>query len=70
MILAAELPEIHLIHVGIDLSSTDVHVPEHRLDEPEIGPPLQQMGGKGVAQVHSIPPFIKQCPACSGVFRY
>jgi hypothetical protein len=70
MKLAVELFEILLIYMGVDLGGADVHVPEHRLDEPEIGPPLQQMGGKGVAQVHSIPPFIKQCPACSGVFRY
>ena len=50
MVFAVELFEIFLIDVGIDLGGADVRVPEHRLNEPEIRPPLQQMRGKGVAQ--------------------
>jgi len=62
MILPVELLEILLIDVGIDLGGADVHVPEHRLDEPEVSPPLQQMGRTEAAQTHYIPLFIKQFP--------
>jgi hypothetical protein len=50
MILAVELFEVFLVHVGVDLGSADVRVSEHRLYEPEISSPFQQMRGKGVAQ--------------------
>ncbi len=41
MELAVELLEVFLIDVGVDLGGADVRVPEHRLDEPEVRPPLQ-----------------------------
>ena len=50
MKLAVEFFEILLIYVGVDLGGADVHVPQHRLDEPEVGPALQQMSRKGMAQ--------------------
>ena len=50
MELAVELLEVFLVDVRIDLRGADVRVPEHRLDEPEVRPPLQQMRRKGVAQ--------------------
>ena len=36
--------------MGVYLGSTYVFVPEHTLDDAEVGPPLEQMGGKGVAE--------------------
>ncbi len=41
MELAVELFEILLIDMGVDLGGADVRMTEHRLDEPEVGPPLQ-----------------------------
>ena len=50
MKLAVELFEILLIDMGVDLGGADVHMPEHRLDESEVRPPLQEMRRKRVAQ--------------------
>ncbi len=36
--------------MGIDLSRGDIHVAEHHLDRTKVGPPFQQMTGKGVAK--------------------
>ena len=42
MVFAVELFEILLIDMGVDLGRADVGVAEHRLDEPEVNPPLQE----------------------------
>ena len=36
MELLVEFFEVLLIHMRIDLRRADVHMPEHRLDKPEI----------------------------------
>ena len=37
--------------MGVDLRRADVGVAEHGLDRAQIGPPLDQVGGKRVAQL-------------------
>jgi len=57
MILPVELFEVLLIRMRVNLGSAYVHMAEHRLDEPEVSPPLQQMGRTEAAQTHYIPPL-------------
>jgi hypothetical protein len=39
-----------VFHVRIDLSSGDICMPQHGLNDPQIGSTFQQMRGKGVPQ--------------------
>jgi hypothetical protein len=38
------------LDMGVDLCRVDVGVPEQNLNRAQVGPSLQEMGGKGVAQ--------------------
>src|SRR5690349_16681812 len=50
MITAVHLPQIFPVHVSVDLGGGDVHVTEHLLHRPEVGAPLQQVGGERMPQ--------------------
>ena len=58
MILLMKLSEILLIHMRIDLRSTDVHMPQHRLDKPEVSPAFQEIGGRRVPSRRLTVPFL------------
>ena len=42
--------EMRVGHVGVDLGSGDIAVPQHRLDRAQVGAIHQQVGGERVAQ--------------------
>ena len=42
--------EMGVGHVGIDLGSGDIAMPQHRLDRAQVSAVHQQIGGKGMAQ--------------------
>jgi hypothetical protein len=42
--------EAVVIHMGVNLGSSDVGVSEHFLQGPEVGPSGQQMAGKTMAE--------------------
>ena len=44
------LDQVLAVDVGVDLSGGDIHVTQHRLNGSKVGPVLQQVGCKGVAQ--------------------
>ena len=46
--LAVKLSKVFLVYMGIELGGADIDVSQHCLDEPEVSPPFQKMGGKGV----------------------
>ena len=50
MIFVIDLSQMFSTDMRINLSSGDLAVPEHELDRPKIGSPLQKMGGKRVAE--------------------
>lgn len=37
-------------NVRVDLRGTDIHMPQHDLDGPEVSPAFQEMTGKGMAK--------------------
>ena len=39
-----------LFHMGVDLGGRNIGVPQHFLDDPQIGPVSQKMGGKRMSQ--------------------
>jgi hypothetical protein len=45
-----DLPQLSLAKMGIDLSGSNICVSQQLLDNPEIRPVFQKVGGKGVAQ--------------------
>ena len=50
MELLVDLGEALLVHVRVDLGGGDVGVAEEFLDHTEVGPILEQVGGKGVPE--------------------
>lgn len=38
------------IYMGVDFGRADIFVPQHALDNAEVGTILEQMGGKGMAE--------------------
>lgn len=46
---------VHLLQVGlrdvsVDLGGREVGVPEHLLDDPQVGAPFEEVGGEGVTK--------------------
>lgn len=50
VIFVINFPQMLSADMRINLSGGDLAVPEHELDRPKIGSPLQKMGGKRVAE--------------------
>ena len=44
------LPQELPVEVGVYLGGRDTFVPQHLLDGPQVGPSLEQVGGKGMTQ--------------------
>ena len=45
------LPQVALVDVHIDFGCADVFVAEHGLDGSQVGPSLQELRGKTVAEI-------------------
>jgi hypothetical protein len=62
MELLVDRAEVLAVDVGVELCGGQIGVSEHLLDRPEIGPALEEMGGKGVAEGVRGDPFGKAGP--------
>src|SRR5262245_46768476 len=49
------------VHVSVDLGGRDIGVAKESLHRPQVGPPLEKVGGKGVAQGMGREMFLGPC---------
>lgn len=61
------LDEVFLVEVGVDLGGGDVGVAEEFLDDAEVGPAFEEVGGEGVAEEVRID-FVGEAGARGAVF--
>jgi hypothetical protein len=48
--LLVHFPQAGGIQMGVNLGGGQVRVAQQQLQDPQVGPPGQKMGGKGMAQ--------------------
>ncbi len=50
MLVAHQLRQLLLLHMGVDLRRRDVGMPQQFLDDAQVGPAFEQVAGEGMPQ--------------------